>query len=208
MPAIDCPRCRVFNEVSANQMGRWIACRECGFEFAALLDEPDDQAAPEQPPVPPARSPAMRHGVLISAAVVCTSLVVAFAASWWPRASSQGEDWTHRQLIDHLHKRGVQCHPCVAKGFDNPTVWLVKPEALKEDQISIADLMDPTNRMSGFQISKNWIGVIYVEKRSSAEGARQAAKDETGFAKLPSFSWGRFLFYGDARFIEEIRKAL
>jgi hypothetical protein len=47
-------------------------------------------------------------------------------------------------------------------------------------------------------------GTVYVQKTKSV----QEAKDHAGVAGRRGFSWARFLFTGDEKFLDQIRRAL
>lgn len=42
---VPCPQCRKRLKVPSELLGRWIKCPECGAQFSAMLDEPDDSSA-------------------------------------------------------------------------------------------------------------------------------------------------------------------
>lgn len=85
-----------------------------------------------------------------------------------PSESSEGESWTHKELVEYLVKKGVrmEAKPSIAFGFTGePASSFVDPGTDREVRVLLAS-------------------------------SRQAARERAGSLGESAFSWGRFVFYG------------
>lgn len=107
------------------------------------------------------------------------------AALLGPSAAREGESWTHQELLDHLAGR------LAGRGL---TVEMEKTEAGDFYGPAAYFFLQPGERK------------VYVQKRATAQDARDWAALETGRA---TFTWGRFVFRSaDAEAVAAIRAAL
>lgn len=106
------------------------------------------------------------------------------------------DDWTHKELAEHLAKRGLKYNLCPTRtgSFFGPAAYLV-PEGsfvAKDEESARA------------AYSAGSPDVVYVQLRTS----QQDARDQTGLKGDRAFSSGRFLFQGEPKHLERIRGAL
>ena len=100
-----------------------------------------------------------------------------------PSASSEGEKWNHKDLLNYFGEKGVcrLMEPTQDGSFDGPAAYLIPPARdTKENRVYCKKLGSPTN-----------------------------ARDQVGVTVDDSFSWGCFYFRGTNKvFMDSIRRAL
>lgn len=121
--------------------------------------------------------------------------------SW--SAGREGENWTHRDLLNHLATRGVRAEASAAKlGLaQGPAMWFIQSPITYEQRGKLHWL--DTIQHEQTYIESTGVTWVYVQKLASAG----AARDEAGMSQN-GFSWGRFHFNGDKEFLRRIRAVL
>lgn len=95
-----------------------------------------------------------------------------------PTEKKEGSEWSHSELMDHLHREGL-AFTAKETGFGGnygPAMY--------------------------FQFSGD--KEVYVQVRKSAQEAKDAASPKGGEA----FSWGRFYFLGEPKELQIIKEKL
>jgi hypothetical protein len=127
-------------------------------------------------------------GVAIAAGFVFAAVVIVLiiGAVAGPNARFEGENWTFRELHEHLNARGVRCDMMNARG--GILLYPVGEDPLVMQGWLQSDLMPP--------------GAVSVSRHHSSEDARHSAGDGTAAEK--NYHWGHFSFYGDPEMIKRI----
>jgi len=151
-----------------------------------------------------------RPVIVIATAASFVAAIVVFVACgfWWfwpsgPKETKEGQTWSNRELVEHLKSKGIALEataaPANAKMFSQNFEAVIVLARKDERDTSIFG-------MAGFGK-----GVVYAMKFSSVEIAKRevsTAKDDYLANDNSLFSWGRFVFIGDADFLDDIRQAL
>lgn len=132
--------------------------------------------------------------VLAAAAGTVAYLVVPGLAG--PSPARQGEEWNHRELLDHLNGRDGDWELTAVSRSDTPAVLIYPPDQAEHVQNHL--LWNQVPRLIATA------HVLYVVKYPTAAAARDAA----GTYTIPALSWGRFLVAGDADMMARVRTAL
>jgi hypothetical protein len=109
-------------------------------------------------------------------------------------------DWSHQELIDHRHRRGVKftAYPTSRGAAHGPAMHIISSRVTNPDERA-AILKEGAGNIAEYQV-----GVVYCQKKKTAEEAR----DEAGIGGRRGLAWGRFVFAGDPDFIDQFRRAL
>lgn len=126
--------------------------------------------------------------------IIAASFLVVLAGGWMyirSTSSTAAESWTHIEMCDYLRKRGVDCYVIPAGGG---SVYYC--DVALKGEIDHADWAEDAWR--------NGRGnVILVETRDNKEAARLRASESSNWA-----SYGRFVFRGRCKMMDDLKKAI
>lgn len=231
MSLISCPGCARQIDLPNDEMGLLVECSECGERFRPPLDESDELPAvayspsrkpaliacaataafagvflivalnsgketakpPGPSPGPVARAPEQAR-LATQRAEPPPAAPVPSPDPKPPKGAVQ--DWSHKELIAHLRSKGLQLEADAAEtgSANGPAMYFFPP-----GKQHVRRILDGP----GAGVAAYWVDVAYVQKRKSAE----EAKDRAGVLE-EGFAWGRFVFMGDPLFLDKIRRAL
>lgn len=199
---LECPACHRKLNVPQESAGHWVECQACGMGFAAF-----EQGGPAEEPgeiqVEPRQLPVKTLVVAGGGALVLTLACVISAMSGRPSGVlgvPASERWTHRELITYLHESGLEFEstPSDSDSLYGPAMLFYR------HNIGLKPNQSPVNPLGALQVfGLTSTNAVYVQKRASVAEAR----DHAGVTRH-GFSWGRFYFNGDEKFLAEIRRAL
>ncbi|MBA4192262.1 MAG: hypothetical protein C0467_30195 [Planctomycetaceae bacterium] len=135
--------------------------------------------------------------------MIATGLVLSLVGLVWvgitrmsmPAASSEGQDWTYKELLEHFRLRGFQplkMVPCKRGQFYMHT---------NDSESEVATLAMYVEMGVQFEIAQ--IQFVWVKSEST-----QKAKDLAGSKEKGTFAWGRFYFEGGDESLRFLRQAL
>lgn len=174
-----------------------------------MPDEPDDDYSPLLARRRKRRARAKRRMLIV--AVVCGVALfgiggfVLFKKLGRPggiSVVSNGEDWTHRELYEHLQKRGVRCD--MERSRHVGTAYLFRTDINPEYATAMGD--EGHIMIAEGVVSFEKAGQSPFEKQNGTDAARRIVGEYPPDTAI--FNWGPWIFRGDRKLLAQIKSAL
>jgi ribosomal protein L37AE/L43A len=188
---VQCPVCAATFLLPQSAMGFWATCPKCGGGFAASTEEDD---APE----PARRWPRLRWPArsfligLVMVSVLAVAVYLVYSGRSSPLRTVFGTPSTCKELVERLQASGLDIRWC-GKTFRYPAIYIVSKGSSADNSMNLLDFPN-----------RPWFEgeVVVIQFPSTQEAEEKAGTLHN------AFSYDRFLIYGDADLVKEIKRRL